>query len=228
MVLVNLGHNFNYETENLCRVFFPLEKIEVVNEEKDGERKIITQKNNNKISIKIQFEENCKFAEKECNSGDNFELEIATLLFELLTQVTSYIPQWGLLTGVRPSKLMINLINEYGFENAKKYFVEKLLVSEKKTKLAMDVAECEEKIISLSRPDSFSLYISIPFCPTRCSYCSFVSHSIEKTKKLMAPYVENLCEEIKYTGKIAKDLKLRLETFAIFPVYFISSQRFST
>ncbi len=215
MVLVNSGHNFNYETENLCRVFFPLEKIEVVNEDKDDERKIITRKDNNIISVKSLFGNEEKFLEKECNADDDFELEIATLLFTLLTEITSYTPQWGLLTGVRPSKLMLHLIDEYGYEKAEKYFEEKLLVSEKKTKLAMNVAECEEKIISLSKPESFSLYISIPFCPTRCSYCSFVSHSIEKTKKLMAPYVENLCEEIKLTGKIAKDLNLRLET-----VYF--------
>lgn len=215
MVLVNLGHNFNYETENLCRVFFPLEKIETVNEDKECERKVVTEKIGNRISVKISFESGEKFLEKLCGENEDFELEIATLLFEGLTEITSYVPQWGLLTGVRPSKLMIKLTEEMGEEKAKKYFTEKLLVSEEKTSLAMSVAECEEKIISRSEKNSFSLYISIPFCPTRCSYCSFVSHSIEKTKKLMVPYVENLCEEIKLTGEIAKELDLKLET-----VYF--------
>lgn len=215
MVLVNLGHNFNYETENLCRVFFPLEKIETVNEDKDDCRKVLTEKKDNEISVKISFENEEKFLSEICEENADFELEIATLLFKGLTEITSYIPQWGLLTGVRPSKLMLKLIEEMGEDEAKKYFTEKLLVSEKKTSLAMSVAECEEKIISRSQRNSFSLYISIPFCPTRCSYCSFVSHSIEKTKKLMAPYVENLCEEIKLTGAIAKDMGLRLET-----VYF--------
>lgn len=215
MVLVNLGHNFNYETENLCRVFFPLEKIETVNEDKDDCRKVLTEKKDNEISVKISFENEEKFLSEICEENADFELEIATLLFKGLTEITSYIPQWGLLTGVRPSKLMLKLIEEMEEDEAKKYFTEKLLVSEKKTSLAMSVAECEEKIISRSQRNSFSLYISIPFCPTRCSYCSFVSHSIEKTKKLMAPYVENLCEEIKLTGAIAKDMGLRLET-----VYF--------
>ena len=215
MVLVNSGHTFNYETENLCRVFYPLEKIETVNEDKDGERKIVTEKKDEKISVKISFGEEEKYLEKICEENADFELEIATLLFKCLSEITSYVPQWGLLTGVRPSKLMIKLAEEMGEEGAKKYFREKLLVSEQKTSLAMNVADCEEKIISRSGEKSFSLYISIPFCPTRCNYCSFVSHSIEKTKKLMAPYVDKLCEEIKLTGGIAKELGLRLET-----VYF--------
>ncbi len=215
MVLVNTGHLFNYETENLCRVFFPLEKIETVNEDKESERKITTEKTDNEISVKISFESNEKLLTKVCDENADFELEIATLLYRGLTEITSYIPQWGLLTGVRPSKLMIKLAEEMGEEKAREYFIKKLLVSEEKTCLAMSVAECEGKIISLSSKNSFSLYISIPFCPTRCSYCSFVSHSIEKTKKLMAPYVEKLCEEIKLTGEIAKELGLKLET-----VYF--------
>ncbi len=215
MVLVNLGHTFNYETENLCRVFFPLEKIETVNEDKEGERKVVTEKNGNNISVRISFENEEKAFSAICDDSADYELEIATLLFKGLTEITSYVPQWGLLTGVRPSKLMIKLEEEMGKEKAKEYFMQKFLVSEQKTNLAMEVASCEEKIISRSHKDSFSLYISIPFCPTRCNYCSFVSHSIEKTKKLMAPYVEKLCEEIAVTGKIAKELNLRLET-----VYF--------
>ena len=215
MVLVNLGHNFNYETENLCRVFFPLEKIETVNEEKCDDRKVVTEKEGNLISVSICFPEGEKSLEKLCDEDADFELEIATLLFKGLTEITSYVPRWGLLTGVRPSKLMLRLMEDMGKEKAQKYFTDKLLVSEEKTALAMSVAEWEEKIIARSKRNSFSLYISIPFCPTRCSYCSFVSHSIEKTKKLMAPYVENLCEEIKLTGEIAKELGLCLET-----VYF--------
>ncbi len=215
MVLVNIGHGFNYETENLCRIFFPLEKIEVVNEEKESERKIKTEKNTNKISVEICFENAKKSEEKICAENADFELEIARLLFSLLCEFTDYVPQWGVLTGVRPSKLMIKLIESMGKEKAVEYFTERLLVSEKKTRLALTVAECEEKIISKSSDDSFSLYISIPFCPTRCSYCSFVSHSVEKTKKLMEPYTQNLVKEIEHTGKIAKNLNLRLES-----VYF--------
>ena len=66
--------------------------------------------------------------------------------------------------------------------------------------------------MSVSDEKSFSLYVSIPFCPTRCNYCSFVSHSIAQAKKLLPEYVENLCREIKMTADIANELGLRLES----------------
>ena len=68
--------------------------------------------------------------------------------------------------------------------------------------------------LKCTQPKSFSLYISIPYCPSRCSYCSFVSHSITNRSalKLVPSYVEHLCREIAYTGKLAASLGLRLES----------------
>lgn len=76
-------------------------------------------------------------------------------------------------------------------------------------------AHNEDRLLALSRPESFSLYVSVPFCPTRCAYCSFVSHTVERAGKLVEPYVERLAEELEATGRIARELGLRLET-----VYF--------
>ena len=84
-----------------------------------------------------------------------------------------------------------------------------LLVSGEKTRLCLDVLDTQSGIIPLSRPDSFSLYISIPFCPSRCDYCSFVSHTVERAAKLVPAYVDNLCKEIEHTGRIARALELR-------------------
>lgn len=139
----------------------------------------------------------------------------AIMLFEILSEYTGIRLPWGILTGVRPIKLLHNLVRELGTDGADKYFREKLLVTEQKTKLALTTEKNERKILELSKPDSFSLYISVPFCPTRCSYCSFVSQSIEKAKKLVEPYLDLLCQEIKYTAEIAKELNLRLETVYI-------------
>ena len=106
---------------------------------------------------------------------------------------------------------------EMGVEGALRYFKEDLLVSEEKTSLAHTVASAEEKIINLSESNSFSLYVSIPFCPSRCSYCSFVSHSIDNAnaKRILPEYLEKLADEIEITGKIASELGLKLES-----VYF--------
>ncbi|MBO7519454.1 MAG: coproporphyrinogen dehydrogenase HemZ, partial [Clostridia bacterium] len=70
----------------------------------------------------------------------------------------------------------------------------------------------EKRIIATSKPESFSLYVSVPFCPSRCSYCSFVSHSVENAKDIIPEYLELLKEELKYTARIVKDLKLKLQT----------------
>jgi oxygen-independent coproporphyrinogen-3 oxidase len=137
---------------------------------------------------------------------------MAIELYDVLVHTTGYKPQWGILTGVRPSKLMNTLIREYGDEKAKEYFIQNLLVTKQKTELAFNVAKAEEKIINLSDEKSFSLYVSIPFCPTRCNYCSFVSHSIAQAKKLLPEYVDRLCDEIKLTASIASELGLRLES----------------
>ena len=120
-----------------------------------------------------------------------------------------------MLTGVRPVKLLRRVGEEIGEENAQKKFLNDYFVSEEKLSLARETEINEKKILNLSKPESFSLYVGIPFCPSRCSYCSFVMASIERAEKLMEPYVDLLCEEIKTTAEIANSLNLKLET-----VYF--------
>ncbi len=227
MILRIFGHDFHYECENLCRVYFPNEKINIVYDESgEDERTVITKcspiDGGNLVSVDAEIDGVLRSAQAEVIAEDNelrdrSELKTAQLIFSLLSEITGYTPPWGVLTGVRPSKLMLRLIDQMGAEGAKRYFTEDLLVSEEKTMLAQTVANAEEKIIALSEKNSFSLYVAIPFCPTRCSYCSFVSHSIANSnaKKLLPEYLDKLAEEIELTGKIASELGLRLES-----VYF--------
>ena len=215
MILRVVNHKFHYEMENLCRVFYPYETIRVIRDD-DGETDDITVVTElcgeYTVRVSVNIHGTTGTQEKTVADYDDCEREMAILLFSLLSEISGYTPKWGILTGVRPSKLMNTLINEYGDEGAKKYFTDKLLVCEKKTELAYEVAKAEERIMSLSDEKSFSLYVSIPFCPTRCNYCSFVSHSIAQAKKLLPEYVENLCNEIRQTAEIANSLGLRLES----------------
>ena len=227
MILRIFGHDFHYECENLCRVYFPNEKINIVYDGSgEDERTVATRcapiDGGNLVSVEAEIDGVSRSAQAEVIADgnelrDKSELKTAQLIFALLSEITGYTPPWGVLTGVRPSKLMLRLIDQMGAEGAKRYFTEDLLVSEEKTMLAQTVATAEEKIIALSEKNSFSLYVAIPFCPTRCSYCSFVSHSIANStaKKLLPEYLDKLAEEIEMTGKIASELGLRLES-----VYF--------
>ena len=89
------------------------------------------------------------------------------------------------------------------------------LVSAEKCDIAYMTAMTQENIIKKLSDKTFSLYISIPFCPTRCSYCSFVSQSIENCESLIPEYVDNLCREIRYTATLVNKIGLILDT-----VYF--------
>ncbi|MBR5262682.1 MAG: coproporphyrinogen dehydrogenase HemZ [Clostridia bacterium] len=214
MILRVINHKFHYEMENLCRVFYPYESIRVLHDDEEGEDSLCVvtslEETDGIYRIGVSF----NGVSKSCDETDSAdcEREMAVLLFDILCAATGYTPQWGILTGVRPSKLMNTLISQMGEEAAVSYFNEQLLVSPQKTALALSVAKAEERIMSLSDEKSFSLYVSIPFCPTRCNYCSFVSHSIAQAKKLLPEYVEKLCEEIRVTADIAKSLGLRLES----------------
>lgn len=216
MNLYIINHTYAYELENLTRAFFPNEKIRTVTEAQTLEDPFaFTEVSDDKLTVKVSVEgktyEQSDFAKED----EDKELILATLLYNCLSAVTNRTLPWGLLTGVRPIKLFRKLSDNEGRENAEIYFNNTLLVSKEKLNLAKVTEANERKILDLSRKESFSLYVSIPFCPTRCNYCSFVSQSVEKAKHLIKPYVDILLKEIEETAKISKDLNLRLETVYI-------------
>ena len=210
------NHTFWFEVENLTRLFFPNEKITVYKAFSEVSAPYIYTELGADVTVRVETgafaaERHAPRAEKD---ADN-ELTTVQLLYQLLVQLSGIQQPWGLLTGVRPIKLLRKLTREQGEEAALRRFAEAYYVSPEKTALARQTEAHEQRIISLSRPDSFSLYVGIPFCPSRCSYCSFVMASVERAKKLIAPYVGKLCEELKATAQIASELGLRLES-----VYF--------
>ena len=210
------NHNFHFELENLTRLFFPNEKITVIRDFSEPQPPYIYTEVSDKITISVNIGSFNKFetAVKKLTDDDN-ELVSAQLLYKLLCDFTGLTQPWGILTGVRPVKLLRRLAEESNEEQAVKKFEKDFFVSNEKIALSRETEHNERKILELSKPESFSLYVGIPFCPSRCSYCSFVMASIERAEKLIEPYTKLLCEEIKRTAEIANKLGLRLET-----VYF--------
>lgn len=224
MKLCLIGHSFKYELEKLIRIFLPFEKIEFAEEAADGDGTAVTRldKTADKTVLSALLLINGKSYNKAyelSNSADDYDNEcerlLAVALYDCFVSASGYVPEWGILTGVRPAKLFSRLAAENGEANAENWFKNALKVSDEKISLCRSAVVSEGKITSLSRPDSFSLYISIPFCPTRCSYCSFVSHSVENAGKLIPDYISLLKKEIAYTADIAKKIGLRLETVYI-------------
>lgn len=210
------NHNFHFELENLTRLFFPNEKITVIRDFSEPQPPYIYTEVSDKIAISVNIGSfnKSETAVKKLADDDN-ELVSAQLLYKLLCDFTGLTQPWGILTGVRPVKLLRRLAEESSEEQAVKKFEKDFFVSNEKIALSRETEHNERKILELSKPESFSLYVGIPFCPSRCSYCSFVMASIERAEKLIEPYTKLLCEEIKRTAEIANKLGLRLET-----VYF--------
>ncbi len=213
MKLLVINHKFHYEMEKLVRIFMPDEKIQVVYEECDDYNLLTSV--TDEILVTINFDD----FQKTLTSPlcDDNEMQMGRMVYSLFGEYTEFYPKWGVLTGVRPSKLLINTEKVMGREKTEEYFRNDLLVSDEKFNLARTVADCEEKIIATSQPKSMSLYISIPFCPSRCSYCSFVSHSVEndKARNLLPQYVSLLEKEIAETGEISKKIGVELESVYI-------------
>lgn len=210
------NHNFHFELENLTRLFFPNEKITVIRDFSEPQPPYIYTEVSDKITISVNIGSfnKSETAVKKLTDDDN-ELVSAQLLYKLLCDFTGLTQPWGILTGVRPVKLLRRLAEESNEEQAVKKFENDFFVSNEKIALSRETEHNERKILELSKPESFSLYVGIPFCPSRCSYCSFVMASIERAEKLIEPYTKLLCEEIKRTAEIANKLGLRIET-----VYF--------
>ncbi len=210
------NHNFHFELENLTRLFFPNEKITVIRDFSEPQPPSIDPEVSDNITISVNSDSfnKSETAVKKLTDDDN-ELVSAQLLYKLLCDFTGLTQPWGILTGVRPVKLLRRLAEESSEEQAVKKFEKDFFVSNEKITLSRETEHNERKILELSKPESFSLYVGIPFCPSRCSYCSFVMASIERAEKLIEPYTKLLCEEIKRTAEIANKLGLRLET-----VYF--------
>lgn len=210
------NHNFHFELENLTRLFFLNEKITVIRDFSEPQPPYIYTEVSDKITISVNIGSfnKSETAVKKLTDDDN-ELVSAQLLYKLLCDFTGLTQPWGILTGVRPVKLLRRLAEESNEEQAVKKFEKDFFVSNEKIALSRETEHNERKILELSKPESFSLYVGIPFCPSRCSYCSFVMASIERAEKLIEPYTKLLCEEIKRTAEIANKFGLRLET-----VYF--------
>ncbi len=228
MYLLLNGNDFHFEMENVCRLFLPQEKIITLHDTVDDgtfEGLTVTgtlQKGAQKtiVRVRLRLEDTDTTVSATVDNADvtyqdSCELAMTTLLYQLLVELLGVEQDWGLVTGVRPVKLLRRLTEQRGSDAAVSHFREKLKVSEPKIQLIKRVLRAENEILSLSRPDSCSLYVSIPFCPTRCDYCSFVSQTVTQAAKLVPDYVDRLEKELAYTGDITRKLGLRLET-----VYF--------
>ncbi len=125
-------------------------------------------------------------------------------------------PPWGALAGVRPTKITTKHMLEGGTsKSADKLLKDVYYVTKDRRKLAIDCSTSTVKAAGLLKKNDLSLYVGIPFCPTRCTYCSFVSRTIGKKTELLEPYLGALLKEIAHTGQLLKNSGKTLRTIYI-------------
>ena len=132
------------------------------------------------------------------------------------TQLLPHVPAWGALAGVRPTKITTKHMLEGGTpKSADKLMKDVYYVTDDRRKLAVDCSVSTVNAAKLLEPDDLSLYVGIPFCPTRCTYCSFVSRTIGKKTELLNPYLEALLKELKITGRLLAESGKHVRTIYI-------------
>ena len=125
-------------------------------------------------------------------------------------------PAWGALAGVRPTKITTKHLLEGGSPaSADKLLRDVYYVTPERRQLAVDCSLSTAAAAALLQPSDISLYVGIPFCPTRCSYCSFVSRTVGKRTELIEPYLQALFKELEFTGKLLENSGHSLRTIYI-------------
>ena len=125
-------------------------------------------------------------------------------------------PAWGALSGVRPTKITTaHLLGGGTEQSADRLLKEVYFVTPERRRLAIDCSLSTVRAVNRLQKQDISLYVGIPFCPTRCTYCSFVSRSIGKRTELIDPYLQSLCRELEYTGNLLKESGFTVRTVYI-------------
>ena len=164
--------------------------------------------------VEITIEESIlRISNKEVSEIEDRKLKkryVNLKVYEWLSQVTGKELSWGIMTGVRPTKPMMNLMEEgLTDEEVVTWMQENYRVTDEKAHLGLKVAKREKELLEqLDYKDGYSLYVGIPFCPSICSYCSFSSYPLAQWKNRVDEYLDAVCKELTFIAKKSKEKKL--------------------
>lgn len=228
MTIFFSGQSYKYELEGVAKLFFPLKRFTHVYDHVDPlSEGIVTRLKRGKSRTYLWVmatldTQKAKAASTVPNDALDYDKEcervLCVLLYRALSRLTGLEPAWGILTGIRPVSLVQKMRSQGKTdEDVTTILSQNYLVSPSKISLCLLTATVQKPILSRLLPQSYSLYVSIPFCTSRCSYCSFVSHAINTKKSLLKvdEYVALLCVELAHTAAAARRLHLELDTIYI-------------
>ena len=194
-----------YDMYHILRAFYPGSEIDqtidsgvpnLIELRIDGQRKECLLINQNEVE---------EYAERKQKKR-----YVNLKVYDWLSKQTEKELAWGVLTGIRPTKIMMNLLEEGKSEqDVIDYMKENYRTTDKKANLGMEIAKREKALLAqLDYKDGYSLYVGIPFCPTTCSYCSFTSYPVAKWQDRMDEYVDALLKELAFIAEVSKEKHL--------------------
>ena len=141
---------------------------------------------------------------------------LRALLYDIFCEISGKSLPWGSMIGVRPAKT-VNMLFEEGYSEEEIFqeLTQKYHASQEKSELAINVAKNQSRMLAQTDKNEISIYIGIPFCPTRCLYCSFTSNPIKKYENLVDEYIDVLIEEMEATKGIVKDKEYKIKSVYI-------------
>lgn len=205
-----------YEVEHLVRLFYPMAPLTLVPPQPE-EDCLWAEKRPDGLAATVREGGRAETVCAPLPETETPEFALASLVYELLRRWTGLRPPWGKMTGVRPVRL-IHDKRRAGWSEAQidALFRGRFDCSEEKYRMARQIADLQRPILQKGGAErAYSLYIGIPFCPTRCSYCSFVSCNLERDRRLVQPYVDCLCREIEAIRAEAQRARLELHSIYI-------------
>ena len=225
MKLTFRGHDDRYAVEQSLLAFFPEERP--VYEGEDGPRHAEVTLHQGAVYATgvtaLTYDGKTARASARVSlagAADEYERErlrqraLKLSFFRAARDITGATPSWGALTGIRPAKLVRTMLEEgYTPARADRELRDVYCVSPARRRLALESAQAGLRAKRDLKPNDNSLYIGIPFCPTRCAYCSFVSASVEKSFALIPPYLEALTAEVEAAGRMVRETGLRVKSF---------------
>ncbi len=212
-IIVN-SEMYTYDVYHILKAFCPDETYEqIVNRDLESENS--ESKEALAVQVTVQGTETVIFEILQSEVADLEERKrkkryVNLKLYDWLCKLQEKKLAWGIMTGVRPTKLLMTLLEEeMSEEEIHQWMQENYRVTEEKITLGLEVAKKEKELLSqLDYEDGYSLYIGIPFCPTICSYCSFSSYPIGLWKKRVEDYLDAVCKELTFIGEVSKEKKL--------------------
>ena len=214
MKLTLIGHEDRYAVEQLQMALFP--------DNPEGQAESTLHRGNTWLTATAKITLNGKTATASRRlkaSEETVRLRRRALQQSYYLAAVQLLPKvhaWGALAGVRPTKITTKHLLEGGTpKSADKLMKDVYYVTEDRRRLAVDCSQSTVHAVSLMEPEDISVYVGIPFCPTRCTYCSFVSRTIGKKTELLDPYLAALEQEIRCTAQLMRSSGKHLRTLYI-------------